>query len=95
MPDRERGSDGRIVDRDRIAYLHDHLGAVLDAAEQGVDMRGYLVWTLIDNFEWAEGYRPRFGIVETDYATLERRPKASYDWFAEVAQSGRLLPPRA
>ena len=93
-PDRQRGEDGRVVDRDRADYLFDHLGAVLDAVEAGVDMRGYLVWTLIDNFEWAEGYRPRFGIVETDYDTLERRPKFSYDWFASTANSGKLEPPK-
>lgn len=91
-PDRDRGDDGRIADYDRASYIHDHLGAVLDAVDAGVDMRGYLVWTLIDNFEWAEGYRPRFGIVETDYDTLQRRPKFSYDWFGKVARSGVLEP---
>ena len=53
-------------------------------------MRGYLIWTLMDNFEWAEGYRPRFGLVETDYETLERRPKASYDWYARLARTKTL-----
>ena len=92
-PDRTRGPDGRIVDRDRIAYLRDHLAAVIDSVEAGVDVRGYLVWTLLDNFEWAEGYRPRFGLVETDYDGFVRRPKASYDWYGEVARSGVLPDP--
>lgn len=89
-PDIQRTDEGRVADHDRIEYLRDHLAAVLDAYQHGVDMRGYLVWSLLDNFEWAEGYRPRFGLVETDYKTLERRPKLSYDWFADVAKSGVL-----
>ena len=80
-----RATDGRIDDQDRIDYLRGYIGAVAQAIDAGVDVRGYLVWSLIDNFEWAEGNAMRFGLVETDYATLERRPKRSYDWYARVA----------
>jgi beta-glucosidase len=85
-----RGPDGRIDDQDRIDYLRGYIGAVAGAIEAGVDVRGYLVWSLIDNFEWAEGNAMRFGLIETDYATLERRPKRSYDWYADVARTGTL-----
>ncbi|MEO0499163.1 MAG: GH1 family beta-glucosidase [Pseudomonadota bacterium] len=89
-PDDQRTDDGRIADHDRVAYLKDHIGAVHDAIEAGVDMRGYLIWTLMDNFEWAVGYDMRFGLVETDYDTLQRRPKLSYDWYADLAASRAL-----
>lgn len=89
-PDDRRGPDGRIVDHDRIAYLRDYLGAARRAIETGVPLRGYLIWTLLDNFEWAEGYAMKFGLVEVDRATLERRPKLSYDWYAELARTGAI-----
>lgn len=89
-PDSQRGSDGRIVDNDRIRYIHDHIASALQARDAGADVRGYFVWTFFDNFEWAKGNAMRFGIVETDYDTLERRPKASYDWYSEMAH-GRVL----
>ena len=76
-----------VVDNDRIAYLRDHLAAVLDALAAGVNLRGYFVWSLLDNFEWAEGYSRRFGIVYVDFRTLKRTPKASYRWLAEVIKS--------
>ena len=71
------GHDGAITDDRRIGYLHDHLAAVADAIADGVDVRGYLVWSLLDNFEWAEGYGQRFGIVHVDYTTQQRTPKDS------------------
>ncbi|MFN3862638.1 MAG: GH1 family beta-glucosidase [Roseateles sp.] len=73
--------DGRVQDDDRIAYLHDHIAAVAAAMQQGVPMAGYMVWSLMDNFEWASGYLKRFGIVHVDYATLARTPKASAEWY--------------
>lgn len=85
-----RRPDGRIDDQDRIDYLRGYIGGVAQAIEAGVDVRGYLVWSLIDNFEWAEGYSKRFGLVEIDYATLERRPKRSYDWYARLAGTKTL-----
>lgn len=75
--------DGRVADTDRIEYLEGHIAATLRAREQGADVRGYIVWTLLDNFEWAEGYTKRFGIVSVDPATQDRTPKASYAWLAD------------
>jgi beta-glucosidase len=72
---------GAVQDPRRVAYLREHIAAVGDAIEAGVDVRGYFVWTLMDNFEWAEGYRPRFGLVHVDHATQVRTPKSSYAWF--------------
>ncbi|GGV49093.1 GH1 family beta-glucosidase [Streptomyces spectabilis] len=69
-----------LDDQDRIAYLDGHLRALHRARTAGVDVRGYFVWSLLDNFEWAEGYRQRFGLVHVDYATQRRTPKASYHW---------------
>jgi beta-glucosidase len=84
------GGDGRIDDRDRIAYLDRYLGAVARAIDEGVPVRGYFVWSLLDNFEWAEGYAARFGIVYVDYPTQERIPKASFRWYRDLIASGRL-----
>jgi beta-glucosidase len=82
--------DGRIRDEQRIAYLRGYLGAVLDAIEAGVPMRGYFLWTLLDNFEWAFGYSKRFGLVHVDFETLERRPKDSFYFYSELAQGAAL-----
>ncbi|MEU5996978.1 GH1 family beta-glucosidase [Streptomyces sp. NPDC047197] len=78
-----------IDDRRRIDYLDGHLRALHRALEEGVDVRGYFVWSLMDNFEWAEGYRQRFGLVHVDYTTLERTPKASYAWLRETLRAQR------
>lgn len=75
MPDTIK--DGRVDDVDRVAYYQSHLEAVDKAVQQGVDIRGYFAWSLLDNFEWAEGYAKRFGIVHVDYATQKRTIKAS------------------
>ena len=69
--------DGEVKDLDRVNYYQDHLRAVNVAIEQGVDIRGYFAWSLMDNFEWAEGYLKRFGIVYVDYETQERTIKSS------------------
>jgi len=83
--------DGAVDDEDRIAYLREHLAAARLALDAGVKLRGYFVWSLFDNFEWAEGYSRRFGIVQVDFKTLKRTPKASYRWLADflAAQSRR------
>jgi beta-glucosidase len=81
---------GWVDDTDRIAYLEEHLGRCLEAVEKGVDLRGYFVWSILDNFEWAEGYRKRFGLVRVDYETGARTPKASYAWFAKVAETREI-----
>jgi beta-glucosidase len=75
---------GVVRDTDRISYLDRHLRALHRALDAGVDVRGYFVWSLLDNFEWAEGYSKRFGIVYVDYETLERIPKASARWYSQV-----------
>jgi beta-glucosidase len=82
--DDKPGPDGRLDDPRRIDYIRRHLEVAADAIGQGTDLRGWFVWTLIDNFEWALGYRPRFGLVHVDYATQRRTPKASARWYAEV-----------
>ena len=64
----------------RIAFIESHLRALSAAMAAGVDVRGYFYWSLLDNFEWARGYGPRFGLVHVDYATQVRTPKASYHW---------------
>ncbi len=78
-----------IDDQDRIAYLDGHVRALHGALEAGVDVRGYFVWSLLDNFEWAEGYERRFGLVHVDYETQERTPKASYGWFQGMLRAQR------
>ena len=75
--------DGAVDDRARIDFLDGHLRALRRAIDEGVDVRGYLTWTLMDNFEWAEGYHQRFGLVHVDHATQKRTPKASYAWFRD------------
>jgi beta-glucosidase len=82
--------DGRIRDEQRIAYLRGYLGVVLDAIAAGAPVRGYFVWSLLDNFEWALGYSKRFGLVHVDFATLERRPKDSFQFYAELARGAAL-----
>jgi beta-glucosidase len=76
--------DGSVDDQARISYLDSHIRAVGDAITAGVDVRGYLAWSLMDNFEWAEGYHQRFGLVRVDYETLRRTPKASFFWYRDV-----------
>ncbi|SEG92073.1 broad-specificity cellobiase [Thermomonospora echinospora] len=78
------GPDGRVRDPFRIGYLDGHLRAAHAALAAGVDLRGYLVWSLLDNFEWAEGYGKRFGLVYVDYVDQRRLPKDSAHWFRDV-----------
>jgi beta-glucosidase len=82
--------DGMIHDVDRIAFLEGHLRAAHTAIEHGVDLRGYFYWSLVDNFEWAEGYAKRFGIVHVDYTTQVRTPKQSARWYAKVIADNGL-----
>ncbi len=78
-------ADGRVEDDRRVAYLDSHLRAVHAAIEAGVDVRGYFCWSLLDNFEWAEGYSQRFGLVRVDFdGDLRRTPKASFDWYRDL-----------
>ena len=84
-------ADGEIHDARRVDWLDAHLRAALDARAEGVDLRGFFVWSLLDNFEWAEGYAHRFGIVHVDFDTLERTPKDSARWFAAAAAGRRQV----
>jgi beta-glucosidase len=86
------GPDGEVDDRRRIAWLEGHLEAAAAAIAEGVDLRGFFVWSLLDNFEWAEGYAHRFGIVHVDFATQARTPKASAHWLAGVIRANGLPP---
>jgi beta-glucosidase len=89
-PDGPSGESGEVHDTNRIEYLDGHLRACHDAISHGVDLRGYFVWSLMDNFEWAEGYAKRFGIVHVDYATQSRLPKDSARWYSEVIRRNGL-----
>jgi beta-glucosidase len=76
-------------DPQRVEYLSGHLEAVRSAIAKGADVRGYFVWSIMDNFEWAEGYTKRFGLVHVDFDTLVRTPKASYRWYREFIAGNR------
>lgn len=82
---------GGIEDDDRIDYLRQHLAAVLDAREDGVDVRGLFVWSLLDGLSWANGCNKRYGLFYVDYETGERTPKKSADWFGDFAHSRLML----
>ena len=82
----DRVIDGEVYDPDRVSYLAGHLGASADALDQGVPLRGYCCWSLMDNLEWAEGRTQTFGIVHVDPVTMERIPKASYEFFRRVVR---------
>lgn len=84
------GPDGTVDDAGRICYLDGHLRAAARAIASGVDLRGYCVWSLMDNFEWSDGYSKRFGLVYVDYPTLRRIPKASYRFYARVIAANGL-----
>jgi beta-glucosidase len=77
-------ADGTVHDEDRIAFISDHLTAARRALAEGVNLRGYFVWSLLDNFEWAEGYTRRFGIIRVDFSSLKRTPKASFAFLADT-----------
>lgn len=80
-------SNNRVQDPLRVDYLRGHLRAVHDAIKQGVDVRGYMVWSLLDNLEWSLGYSKRFGIVHVDFASLKRTPKDSALFYSKVVAS--------
>ena len=86
-------TNGHVHDADRIDYLATHIDAVGRALAAGVPMVGYMVWSLMDNFEWSSGYAKRFGIVHVDYATLQRTPKDSARWYRDLVAQCRALRP--
>jgi beta-glucosidase len=84
--------DGKVHDPQRIDYLHRHLHQLKQAVDGGVPVEGYFQWSLMDNFEWAEGYKERFGLVFVDYPTQKRIPKDSYFWYRDqIANNGANL----
>jgi beta-glucosidase len=84
---------GTEDDADRIRYVYEALQGVQRCLVDGVDLRGYFVWSLLDNFEWGHGYGPKFGLHSVDRTTFERRPKPSAGWFGSMAGANALLPP--
>jgi beta-glucosidase len=85
----DQRSNGTVEDPSRISYVDRHLSAIARAIDHGIPVRGYFLWSLLDNFEWAMGYSRRFGIVYVDYTTLERVPKASYRWYRDFISAQR------
>lgn len=85
--------EGAVDDFERISYLRDHLDACARAIESGVDLRGYFCWSFLDNFEWAEGYQKRFGIVYVEYGTQRRIPKASAGFYRQVVAANAVPAP--
>src|SRR5258707_684161 len=90
FPDEING-DGEIIAVARCEYLRTYLIALHRALAEGYDVRGYFLWTLLDNFEWAEGCAKRFGIVHVDYASQRRTPKLSARYFSEVIRANRVV----
>ena len=80
--------DGSIDDAERCDYLVRHLHAVRESIRAGAPVKGYFAWTLMDNFEWAEGYTRRFGLVHVDFATQRRQLKRSGQWYRDFLQQG-------
>jgi beta-glucosidase len=79
-----RDHQGQVLDPERQRYLEQHFAAAGRAIQDGAPLAGYFVWSLLDNFEWAEGYWKRFGLIYVDYPTLERVPKGSYQWYRDL-----------
>lgn len=88
--DDQPDASGRVEDENRRTFFRDYIASAHSALESGVPFRGYFAWSLLDNFEWAEGYTKRFGIVRVDFETQERTPKRSADWYAQLAATGLL-----
>jgi beta-glucosidase len=78
---------GYVEDNERINYLRAHILAAHDAIQRGTNLNGYYTWSLLDNFEWAEGYRPRFGLCRVDFSSGKRIPKKSFSWYREVIEN--------
>lgn len=83
-------TDGRVHDTARIHYLRQHLTIIEQAIAEGIDIRGYMAWSLLDNFEWAAGYSKRFGLTYIDYASQQRLAKESFHWYASVIRANAL-----
>jgi beta-glucosidase/6-phospho-beta-glucosidase/beta-galactosidase len=91
--DDQPDNNGLVTDTGRIAFLRDHISAAAGAMAEGVDLRGYFVWSLMDNLEWSLGYEKRFGLVRCDRNTLQRTIKASGHWYSKLIANGHLDEP--
>jgi beta-glucosidase len=87
----EKTPAGEVFDLTRILYTRCHLRNAWRAIAEGYPLKGYFHWSLIDNFEWADGYDTRFGLVHTDYATQKRTPKWGYHWYRQVIRENRIV----
>ncbi|MGH8000388.1 MAG: family 1 glycosylhydrolase [Brasilonema sp.] len=87
----EVNADGEVIDTDRIMYLRQYLKSAHRAVSEGYPLKGYFLWSLMDNFEWEWGYSRRFGIVYVDYKTQQRIPKASFEWYTECIRQNRVV----
>jgi beta-glucosidase len=87
----EPDASGYVEDRNRIAYMRAHLIALSEAIKSGANVKGYFAWSLFDNFEWASGYAPRFGLVRVDYGTQRRIPKLSAKWYSDVINDNAVV----
>ena len=83
--------DGQVNDTGRVAYLRAHFQSAARAVAEGYPLKGYFVWSLLDNFEWAYGYTRRFGLIHVNYSSLKRTPKLSYQWYRELIRHRRLV----
>jgi beta-glucosidase len=92
FPDQQLAADGSVTDQDRIGYLRSHLDAVDRVRADGVPVLDYVAWSLLDNFEWAQGFTQTFGLVSVEPGTLRRVPKSSYHWYADHIAAARLSP---
>lgn len=90
FPD-EVSADGKVHDPRRLDYLKQHFIQTCLAMQDGVDVRGYMVWSLLDNFEWGQGYTKRFGIIRVDYGTQQRTVKDSGEWYADVIRTNQIM----
>ena len=85
------GPSGEVQDLGRREYLRNHLISLHRAIQEGFDVRGYFLWSLLDNYEWTDGYAKRFGIIHVDYKTQKRLPKLSADWYSKVIESNCVV----
>lgn len=84
-------ADGKVYDTDRVMYLRNYMTHLQRAAREGLPIKGYFVWSLMDNFEWEDGYTKLFGIHHVDFKTQKRTPKLSADWYRELVRTNRLV----
>jgi len=89
--DDQLAPDGRVYDADRVMYLRNYITHLQRAAREGLPVKGYFVWSLMDNFEWEDGYTKLFGIHHVDFKTQKRTPKLSADWYRELVRTNRLV----